>query len=59
MYNWQSALNDIKENIKLMTKSESDILKFDAKDWLKWYNSIDNYLRHTLGVQGVMLVWIY
>jgi hypothetical protein len=37
MYNWQRALMDIRESVKLMTKSESDFIKFDAKDWLKWY----------------------
>jgi hypothetical protein len=59
MYSWQCALKDIKESIKLSAKSESDVLKFDAKDWLKWFTSIDNYFRRTLGVQGVTLDWIY
>jgi hypothetical protein len=52
MYNWQCC-------IKLATKSESDIIKFDAKDWLEWYKSIDNYFRRTLGVWGAMLDWVY
>jgi hypothetical protein len=59
MYNWQRALKDIKESIKLSAKSESDVLKFDAKDWLKWFKSIDNFFRRTLGVRGVTLDWIY
>jgi hypothetical protein len=59
MYNWQRALMDIRESIKLATKSESNVLKFDAKDWLKWYKSIDKHFRCMLGVQGVMLGWVY
>jgi hypothetical protein len=43
-------LKDLKESIRLSAKSESDVLKFDAKDWLKWLKSIDNYFRRTLGV---------
>jgi hypothetical protein len=35
MNNWQCALKDIKESIRLLAKSESDVLKFDAKDWAK------------------------
>jgi hypothetical protein len=50
MFNWQWALMDIKESIKLTTKSESNCLKFDAKDWYKWFKLIDNYFRHPLGV---------
>jgi hypothetical protein len=52
-------LKDIKESIRLSAKSESNVLKFDAKDWAKWFKSIDNYFRRTLGVQGVTLDWIY
>jgi hypothetical protein len=59
MNNWQRALKDIKESIRLLAKSESDVLKFDAKDWAKWFKVIDNYFRHTLGVRGVMLNWVY
>jgi hypothetical protein len=59
MHNWQQALKDIKESIRLSAKSESDILKFNAKDWAKWFKSIDNFFRHMLGVQGVTLDWIY
>jgi hypothetical protein len=59
MNNWQRALRDIKESIRLSAKSESNILKFNAKDWLKWFKSIDNYFRCTLGVRGVTLYWIY
>jgi hypothetical protein len=59
MNNWQRALRDIKESIRLLAKSESDVLKFDAKDWAKWYKSIDNYFTCTLGVCGVTLDWIY
>jgi hypothetical protein len=59
MYNWQRALKDIKESISLSAKSESDVLKFDAKDWTKWFKSIDNFFRRMLGVQGVTLDWIY
>jgi hypothetical protein len=50
MNNWQRALKDIKESIRLSAKSESDILKFDAKDWAKWYKLIDNYFRRTLSM---------
>jgi hypothetical protein len=50
MNNWQRALKDIKESIRLLAKSESDVLKFDAKDWVKWFKSINNYFRCTLGV---------
>jgi hypothetical protein len=50
MYNWQCALMDIKASILLAPKSESDMIKFDTKDWLKWYKSINNYFRHTLGM---------
>jgi hypothetical protein len=53
MHNWQRALKDIKESIRLSAKSESDILKFDAKDWTKWFKSVDNFFRRTLGVRGV------
>jgi hypothetical protein len=59
MYNWQRALRDIKESIRLSSKSESDILKFDTKDWTKWFKSADNFFRRTLGVRGVTLDWIY
>jgi hypothetical protein len=57
--NWQRALKDIKESIRLSAKSESDVLKFDAKDWAKWFKSIDNFFRRTLGMRGVTLDWIY
>jgi hypothetical protein len=59
MYNRQCALMDIKESIRLATKSESKVTKFEAKDWMKWYKSIDNHFRCTLGVRGVMLDWVY
>jgi hypothetical protein len=59
MHNWQRALKDIKESIKLSAKLESDVLKFDAKDWVKWFKSIDNFFRRTHGVRGVTLNWIY
>jgi hypothetical protein len=59
MHSWQRALKDIKESIKLSAKLESDFIKFDSKDWLKWFKSIDNFFRHTLGVRGVTLDWIY
>jgi hypothetical protein len=59
MYNWQRALKDIKESIKLLAKSESDVLKFNAKDSLKWFKLIDNFFRRMLGMRGVMLDWIY
>jgi hypothetical protein len=59
MHNWQRALKDIKESIRLSAKSESDVLKFDAKDWAKWFKSIDNFFRGTLGMRGVTLNWIY
>jgi hypothetical protein len=50
---------DIKESIRLATKSESEVIKFDAKDWLKWYKSIVNHFRRTLGMRGVTLDWVY
>jgi hypothetical protein len=59
MYNWQRALKDVKGSIKLLAMSVSDVLKFDAKDWLKWFKLIDNYFRHTLGMRGVTLDWVY
>jgi hypothetical protein len=59
MYNWQRALTDIKESVRLASKSESEVIKFNAKDWLKWYKSIDNHFRRTLGVRGVTLDWVY
>jgi hypothetical protein len=59
MFNWQRALRDIKESIRLSAKSESDVLKFDARDWTKWFKSADNFFRRTLGVRGVTLDWIY
>jgi hypothetical protein len=59
MYNWQQALKDIKESIRLSAKSESDVLKFDAKVWTKWFKSVDNFFRRMLGVRGVTLNWIY
>jgi hypothetical protein len=59
MHSWQRALKDIKESIRLLATSESDVLKFDAKDWTKWFKSIDNFFRRTLGVWGVTLDWIY
>jgi hypothetical protein len=59
MNNWLRALKDIKESIRLSAKSESDVLKFDAKDWAKWFKSIDNYFRRTLGIRGVTLDRIY
>jgi hypothetical protein len=52
-------LKDTKESIRLSAKSESDILKFDAKDWAKWFKSIDNFFRRTLGVRGITLDWIF
>jgi hypothetical protein len=59
MYNWQRALTDIKESVRLALKSESKVIKFNMKDWLKWYKLINNHFRCTLGMQGVMLDWIY
>jgi hypothetical protein len=59
MYNWQRALTDIKEAVRLVSKSESEVIKLNAKDWLKWYKLIDNHVRQMLGVRGVMLDWIY
>jgi hypothetical protein len=59
MYNWQHALTDIKESVRLALKSESEVIKFNAKDGLKWYKSIDNHFRCTLGMQGVTLNWVY
>jgi hypothetical protein len=59
MHNWQHALKDIKESIRLSAKSEPDVLKFDAKDWAKWFKSIDNFFRRMLGVWGATLNWIY
>jgi hypothetical protein len=59
MHIWQHALKDIKESIRWSAKLESDVLKFDAKDWAKWFKSIDNFFRRTLGVQGITLDWIY
>jgi hypothetical protein len=59
IHNRQHALKDIKESIKLSAKSESDILKFDATEWLKRFKSIDNFFRRTLGMRGVTLDWIY
>jgi hypothetical protein len=59
MYIWQCALKDIKESILFVPKSESDVIKFDAKDWLKWYKLIDNYFRRTLSMRGVTLNWVY
>jgi hypothetical protein len=55
----QCTLKDIKESLKLVTKLESDVLKFDSKDWLKWFKSIDNYFRRMLSMQGVTLDWVY
>jgi hypothetical protein len=52
-------LTDIKEAIRLASKSESEVIKFDAKDWLKWYKSIDNHFRCMLGMRGVTLDWVY
>jgi hypothetical protein len=52
-------LKDIKESIRLSATSESDVLKFYAKDWAKWFKSIDNFFRRTLGVRSVTLDWIY
>jgi hypothetical protein len=59
MYNWQRALTDINESVRLTSKSESKVIKFNAKDWLKWYKSINNHFRCTLGVRGVTLDWVY
>jgi hypothetical protein len=59
MYNWQCTLTDIKEAVRLTSKLECKVIKFDAKDWLKWYKSIDNHFRCTLGMQHVMLDWVY
>jgi hypothetical protein len=59
MYNWQRALTDIKESVRLASKSESKVIKFNVKEWLKWYKLIDNHFRRTLGVRGVMLDWVY
>jgi hypothetical protein len=36
MINWQSASKDIATSIKLSAKSESEVLKFNAKDRMKW-----------------------
>jgi hypothetical protein len=59
MHNWQRTLKDIKESIRLSAKSESDVLKFDVKDWTKVFKSIDNFFRCRLGMQGVTFDWIY
>ena len=59
MYNWQRALTDIKESVRLASKSESEVIKFNAKDWLKWYKSIDNLFRRTLRMRGMTLDCVY
>jgi hypothetical protein len=58
MYNWKHALKDISESVKLATKSESDGIKFNAKDWLKWLKLINNHFSCRLGVRGVTLNWV-
>jgi hypothetical protein len=52
MYSWQCALTDIKESVRHATKSKSEVIKFDMKDWLKWYKSINNHFRRTLGMRA-------
>jgi hypothetical protein len=42
---------------KLSSKSESKVIKFNAKDWLKWHKSSDDYFRWMIGIQGVTLDW--
>jgi hypothetical protein len=36
-----------------------EVLKFNLKDWVKWYNLISSYFRRMLGVHGVMVDWVY
>jgi hypothetical protein len=49
----------VHEAVRLASKLESEVIKFNAKDWLKWYKSIDNHFRRTPGMRGVTLDWVY
>jgi hypothetical protein len=52
MLDWRRESKDIRAAIK-NASAEPEVEKFNQKDWLKWYHSIDSYFRRTLGVWGV------
>ena len=58
MLDWRRESKDIRAAIK-NASAEPEVEKFNQKDWLKWYHSIDNYFRRTLGVRGVTVDWVY
>jgi hypothetical protein len=58
MVDWRRKSKEIVVSLKQATKSESEVLQFNQKYWVKWYNSIDSYFRRTLGVRGVAVDWI-
>jgi hypothetical protein len=49
---WHREAKDIEAALKNASK-ELEVEKFNQKDWLKWYNSINSYFRLTLGVRGI------
>jgi hypothetical protein len=59
MVDWRRKSKEIKVSLKQATKSELEVLQFNQKYWVKWYNSIDSYFRRTLGVRSVAVDWIY
>jgi hypothetical protein len=58
MLDWRRKAKDIEAALKNASK-EPEVKKFNQKDWLKWYNSIDSYFRRTLGVRGITVDWVY
>jgi hypothetical protein len=58
MLDWRRESKDIRAAIK-NASAEPEVEKFNQKDWLKWYHSIDSYFRRTLGVRGVTVDWVY
>jgi hypothetical protein len=58
MLDWGRESKDIEAALK-HASTEPEVEKFNQRDWLKWYNSIDSHFRRTLGVQGITVDWVY
>jgi hypothetical protein len=58
MLDWHSESKDIEAALR-HASTEPEVEKFNQKNWLKWYNSIDSHFRCMLGVRGITVDWVY
>jgi hypothetical protein len=52
-----SSAHVMSSGISSVTATE--LIKFDPKDWLQWYISINHYFRRTVEIRGVPLDWVH